>query len=194
MPLRVLLSAFAITALAELPDKTALAAVFLATRRNPWAVFVGAAGAFLVQTAIAVALGHALGRLPARPVRLGAGLLFLALAAAMLLRREADEQKEAAQRSAAGGFHGSAAAAFAVIFVAEWGDLTQFSTAALAARYQSPWLVFAGATLGLWAVCAAAVAAGSRAKATLRPEVLQKLAAGAFALAGLAMLAEGLRA
>jgi len=40
-----------------------------------------------------------------------------------------------------------------VVFVAEWGDITQFTTANLAARYD-PLLVFAGATLGLWAVAA----------------------------------------
>ena len=45
-----------------------------------------------------------------------------------------------------------AAACFAVIFVAEFGDLTQLATANLAARYHAPLSVGADAVLGLWAV------------------------------------------
>ena len=47
-----------------------------------------------------------------------------------------------------------------MVFVAEWGDITQLATANLAARYD-PLLVFAGATLGLWAVAAVAVSVGA---------------------------------
>jgi putative Ca2+/H+ antiporter (TMEM165/GDT1 family) len=54
-----------------------------------------------------------------------------------------------------------AGAAFGVIFLAEWGDITQLATANLAARY-SPVLVFAGATLGLWAAAAIAVNIGAK--------------------------------
>ena len=50
---------------------------------------------------------------------------------------------------------------FGVVFLAEWGDITQISTASLAARYD-PLLVFAGATLGLWAVTAVAVSIGAK--------------------------------
>ena len=42
--------------------------------------------------------------------------------------------------------------AFAVIFVAEWGDLTQLATATLAARHGRPLTVFLGATAALWSV------------------------------------------
>jgi putative Ca2+/H+ antiporter (TMEM165/GDT1 family) len=49
---------------------------------------------------------------------------------------------------------------FIVIFVAEWGDLTQILTANLAARYHSPVSVGVGAVLALWAVAAIAVAGG----------------------------------
>jgi putative Ca2+/H+ antiporter (TMEM165/GDT1 family) len=47
-----------------------------------------------------------------------------------------------------------------VVFLAEWGDITQLTTANLAARYD-PLVVFAGATLGLWAVAALAVSVGA---------------------------------
>ena len=50
--------------------------------------------------------------------------------------------------------------AFVVIFLAEWGDLTQILTANLAAHYHSPQSVAIGAVLALWAVAAIAVIGG----------------------------------
>jgi putative Ca2+/H+ antiporter (TMEM165/GDT1 family) len=50
--------------------------------------------------------------------------------------------------------------AFIVIFVAEWGDLTQILTVNLAAHYHSALSVGVGATLALWAVAAIAVLSG----------------------------------
>jgi putative Ca2+/H+ antiporter (TMEM165/GDT1 family) len=50
--------------------------------------------------------------------------------------------------------------AFVVIFLAEWGDLTQILTANLAAQYHSPLSVGLGALAALWCVAALAVASG----------------------------------
>ena len=50
--------------------------------------------------------------------------------------------------------------AFIVIFIAEWGDLTQILTANLAVHYHSPLSVGVGVTLALWVVAAIAVASG----------------------------------
>jgi putative Ca2+/H+ antiporter (TMEM165/GDT1 family) len=56
--------------------------------------------------------------------------------------------------------HRTMITAFAVIFVAEWGDLTQLLTANLAAHYHAPLEVAIGATLALWTVSAIAVTSG----------------------------------
>jgi putative Ca2+/H+ antiporter (TMEM165/GDT1 family) len=50
--------------------------------------------------------------------------------------------------------------AFVVIFLAEWGDLTQILTANLAAHYHSALSVGVGSTLALWAVAGLAVVGG----------------------------------
>jgi putative Ca2+/H+ antiporter (TMEM165/GDT1 family) len=50
--------------------------------------------------------------------------------------------------------------AFVVIFIAEWGDLTQILTANLAARYDNAIEVGIAATAALWAVAAIAMVAG----------------------------------
>lgn len=48
---------------------------------------------------------------------------------------------------------------FVVVFLAEWGDLTQILTASLAARFHDPVSVGLGAGLALWSVAALAVIA-----------------------------------
>ena len=50
--------------------------------------------------------------------------------------------------------HGVVVTAFIVIFLAEWGDLTQILTANLAAKYGSPLSVGVGSLLALFAVAA----------------------------------------
>jgi putative Ca2+/H+ antiporter (TMEM165/GDT1 family) len=180
-------SVFALIFMAELPDKTAFATVLLAVRRRPLPVFVGAAAAFAVQSFIAVAFGGVLSLLPARAVRAGAGLVFLGFAWAMWTREE-EELPEVKASVEEEGFLRAAAAAFAVIFIAEWGDLTQLATATLAARHGRPVTVFLGATAALWCVSGLAVAAGRRLKASFDPRPLEKAAAALFALVGLYFL------
>lgn len=65
--------------------------------------------------------------------------------------------RRAAQRS---GFWKVAATSFGVLFVAEFGDLTQIAIANLAARYHDPLAVGVGAALGLWAVGGLAILGG----------------------------------
>ena len=177
-------SVFVLIFLAELPDKTAFAALLLAVRRRPLAVFVGAAGAFVVQSFVAVAFGGVLSLLPARAVHVGAGLLFLGFAWTMWTREE-EELPDIAEDGAETGFWRDAAASFAVIFVAEWGDLTQLATATLAAKHGRPLTVFLAATAALWCVTALAAAAGHRLKKSFDPRPLEKFAAALFAAVGL---------
>ena len=49
-------STFVLSFVAEFPDKTALAALLLSTSHNPFAVFIGAAGAFVIQSCVAMAV------------------------------------------------------------------------------------------------------------------------------------------
>jgi putative Ca2+/H+ antiporter (TMEM165/GDT1 family) len=56
----LVLSTFGVVFVAELPDKTALASLILATRYPARQVVVGAWLAFLVQTAVAVTAGSVL--------------------------------------------------------------------------------------------------------------------------------------
>jgi Ca2+/H+ antiporter, TMEM165/GDT1 family len=163
--LAVIGTAFALTFLAELPDKSMFASLVLSTRYRPSWVWTGAATAFAVHMAIAVTAGRLLTLLPHRAVDAVVAGLFLAGSAWLLaasLRPAGHDDTDAARL---GGprpsFLSVAATSFGVVFLAEWGDITQLTTANLAARYD-PLAVFAGATLGLWVVAAAAVSVGAK--------------------------------
>ncbi len=163
--LAVIGTAFALTFLAELPDKSMFASLVLATRYQPAWVWAGAATAFAVQMVIAVTAGQLLTLLPHRLVLAATAGLFLAgsayLWAASLRAGRRDGADAARHGGRAPSFARVAGMSFGVVFLAEWGDITQLSTASLAARYD-PLLVFAGATLGLWAVTAVAVSIGAK--------------------------------
>ncbi|HEV3027977.1 MAG TPA: TMEM165/GDT1 family protein [Planctomycetota bacterium] len=143
----------------------------------------------LFPTLIAVTGGSLLGLLPSQAVRIGSGLVFLALALVMWLRR-APEEEELDLEKTRGKFLKTIWVSFVVIFIAEWGDLTQFSTAILAAK-QGPGkavTVFLAASLALWTVTALAILVGNRAGKLIHPRILQRLAAVAFAVVGVALL------
>ena len=185
--LQLLLSVFGVIFVAELPDKTALAALVLATHYDPLPVFVGAGLALTVQSVVAVAAGGVVSLLPARAVHVGAGLLFL-VAAVFMWRRPGDAGAEHWKvkqgPNAPSTFRRALGTVFVVVFVAEWGDLTQLGTAALAAHYHDPLTVFSGATLALWAVAALAVFVGTKAGKFLDPARTKKVAALVFAVIG----------
>jgi Ca2+/H+ antiporter, TMEM165/GDT1 family len=186
--LKLVLTVYGVVFVAELPDKTALAALVLATRHRAMPVFVGSAAALAVQSLVAVAAGQLLTLLPARPVHIVAGLVFLVSAVVMWVRRE-DADGETPDESKMRGFWTSAWAVFGVVFIAEWGDLTQLATGALAARYAAPVAVFVGATAALWSVAAIAAFVGNRASKLLSASLVQRVAAGLFALIGVALVA-----
>lgn len=188
LDLKLLGAVFIVIFIAELPDKTALATLVLATRYAPLPVFVGAALALTVQSAVAIAAGGLVSLLPARPVHIAAGLLFLVSAVAMW-RREEEAAPEAGDPKPTPTFLRALASTFLVVFIAEWGDLTQLATAGLAARYESLFTVFCGATLALWTVTAIAVLVGNRAGALLKPAVTKKIAAAIFVVLGVALVA-----
>jgi Ca2+/H+ antiporter, TMEM165/GDT1 family len=176
--------------LLELPDKTALAALLLATRHRPLPVFFGAAAAFVIQSAVAVAAGSLLSLLPREPIRIGAGLLFLVMAGLIVwqnlkkvqVEEEAEVQREERQHRR------PLVTAFLVVFVGEWGDLTQLATAALQARYRDPLVVFAAATLALWLVTGIAVTLGNRLGAWIPQRPLQFVAAGVMVVVAIALI------
>ena len=174
LDLGVLVATFLVIFPAELPDKSFIATLVLATRYPRLWVWLGATVAFGLQMVIAVVAGQLLGLLP-RQLVLGVTAVLFAIGAVLLLRSglraraaESDEeQAEEAEIAELAARHPGRTAAtafgttFAVIFTAEWGDLTQLITAGQAARTDAPLSVFLGSWLALSAVAAFGVLVGA---------------------------------
>lgn len=181
-------SAFSLVFLAELPDKTALTIVLLASQSPPWAVFCGVCAAFAVQSALAVAFGGLLSLLPPLYVHAGAALMFLIFAVLLWFKKaeEADDVNLDGAKSFPKSFGSIFRTSFLMVFIAEWGDLTQLATAALEAKFRAPILLYAAATLALWSASAVLVIVGYQsqkvmAKNRLNRQRLQRAAALCFA-------------
>jgi putative Ca2+/H+ antiporter (TMEM165/GDT1 family) len=161
----VVAAVFPIIFLGELPDKTMFASLVLSTRGRPAVVWIGAAVAFAVHVAIAVTIGVALFHLlPHRALAALVAVMFVA--GAVLALREARKESlnegghEALVEKEVASHSRVLVTAFLVIFIAEWGDLTQILMANLAAHYHSTLSVAVGSVLALWAVAALAVIGG----------------------------------
>ncbi|KNA21136.1 hypothetical protein SOVF_046010 isoform B [Spinacia oleracea] len=180
------IAAFLLIFFSELGDKTFFIAALLAARNSAAVVFAGTFGALGIMTIISVILGRTFhyidGVLPFSFA--GSDLPIDDIAAVCLLvyfgvttlidasssdsQKAEDEQKEAelAVSEFSGNGAGILAAAgtiastFALVFVAEWGDKSFFSTIALAAA-ASPLGVIGGALAGHGAATLLAVAGGS---------------------------------
>ncbi len=191
MDLAVVVAVFPLIFFGELPDKTMFASLVLASRGRPLAVWIGAAGAFVVHVVIAVTVGVGLFKLlPARAVDVVVALLF-ALGAFLAFRETEEEEVEDAEEiidAAQPRGHSVVVTAFTVIFIAEWGDLTQVLTANLAARYHEPLSVAVGAILALWAVAAIAVASGSWLVRVLPGTLLRRITGGVCVVLALVAL------
>jgi putative Ca2+/H+ antiporter (TMEM165/GDT1 family) len=151
-----LLGVFALIFLLELPDKTMIATIVMSSRARPLAVALGASAGFVVQMGIAVGAGGLLTLLPHRVKDIIVGLLFLGGAAYLLLVKEKDEEAQgerAAEPEKRATWGRELLTAFGVIFLGEFGDLTQIQAANFAAKLHQPIEVFATCSAAL--ICVA---------------------------------------
>jgi len=193
---------FAIAAIAfllllpiELPDKTFIATVVLATRYKPLPVWIGVSAAFAVQTVVAVTLGGLIGHLPRTPVEIFATLMFLA-GGLILIRgagradaEEAETEAETeAKTEAKTGIHGwqVVGTSFLVLFVAEWGDLSQLLTAGLVVKYEDPVSVGVGAFVALATVSALGAVLGQTLLKRIRLATIRRIGGGVCLLLAMA--------
>ena len=183
----IVATVFVLVAAAELPDKTMIATLVMGSRSRPLFVWLGAAAAFLVHVVVAVAAGRAIELLPHQVLEIVVTSLFFVGAVLLLVvpeireRRAGEKEAERADPLPAGAWK-VMAAAFGVILVGEFGDLTQILIVNLVAKYHEPWAVGVGGFAGLLAASAAGAFGG---KALLRWVPLEWVRrAGGIALLG----------
>ena len=163
MDLTALALTFGAIFVVELPDKTFLATLVLATKYRPILVWLGV-GRGVRRADHGRGAARPRGVVPARGRRaLGR--------AGDVPRRGGDPDPRGAQppaglrrgvrrgRPDVTGFR-AVLASFLVLFAAEWGDLSQLLTISLVARYEAPVSVFVGALGALLLVSGLAVLAG----------------------------------
>jgi putative Ca2+/H+ antiporter (TMEM165/GDT1 family) len=166
----------------ELPDKTFIATLVLATRFRPLFVWIGVCLAFLVQTVVAVTVGGLLAQLPKRPVEVFAAVMFL-VGGIILIRgaRKADEEEAETEEEFS---HKGAATAvglraigvsFGILFLAEWGDLSQLLTASMVLQFKEPFSVFLGAFAALAVVSGLAAVLGRALLARVKLATIRRV-------------------
>jgi Ca2+/H+ antiporter, TMEM165/GDT1 family len=193
--LAVALTTFVVIFPAELPDKSLFASLVLGTRFRPLPVFCGVAAAFAVHVVIAVAIGGVFALLPQRLVLFVVAALFAGGSALLLLGKEDDS--EAAEASSAVTDRSPvriALASFGVVFLGEWGDITQITTANLAARYGAPLSVGTGALLALWSVAALALSVGRGLVQRVPARLVRRITGVILAVLAVLTLVEAIRA
>lgn len=183
-----LVSAFVAALLAECGDRTPWLAAILAARfQKPLTVILGIA----LAASAASALSAAFGAIVAPMLAPNARLLFLALALLFGGAGAFWPQKapDALARWRIGAFLTSALG----FFILEFGDRTQFLTAALALRSPAPALAAVGATLGILAISIPAALAGETVFRKLPPVATRVIPGILFLLTGLICALSALR-
>lgn len=173
-------------ALAEIGDKTQLLAFILAARfKKPLPIIAGIFCATVVNHGLAGALGAWItSALGGDTLRWVLGLSFIGMAIwTMIPDKIEEEETQVAKRLGVFG------ATLVTFFLAEMGDKTQIATVAMAAKFSSPVLVVMGTTLGMLIADVPAVFVGDKFAAKIPMKLVHSIAAGIFALLGVATLA-----
>jgi putative Ca2+/H+ antiporter (TMEM165/GDT1 family) len=193
--LAVVLTTFVVIFPAELPDKSMFASLVLGSRFRALPVFCGVAAAFAVHVVIAVTIGGVFALLPQRLVLLVVAALFAGGSVLLLLGKEdATEPTEVPEATTDRRPLHVALASFGVVFLGEWGDITQITTANLAARYHDPLSVGVGALLALWSVAALALTVGRGLVQRVPARLVRRFTAVVLAILAIVTLVEAVRA
>lgn len=180
-----LLVSIGVVALAEIGDKTQLLAFILAARfRKPIPITLGILVATLVNHGLAGALGAWITTAVSPEVlRWVLGLSFLGMAIWTMIPDEIEEEETKVVTR-----FGVFGATLITFFLAEMGDKTQIATIALAAHYGTPVLVVIGTTCGMLIADVPAVFVGNKLADRIPMKWVHAIAAGVFAVLGIATL------
>jgi putative Ca2+/H+ antiporter (TMEM165/GDT1 family) len=183
--MEALLVSTGVVALAEIGDKTQLLAFILAARfKKPVPIILGILVATLVNHGLAGALGAWItGAVSPEVLRWVLGASFIGMAIwTMIPDKIEEEETQVAKRLGVFG------ATLITFFLAEMGDKTQIATVAMAAHYATPVFVVIGTTLGMLIADVPAVFVGDRLSQRIPMRLVHTIAAGVFAVLGVATL------
>ncbi len=180
-----LLVSTGVVALAEIGDKTQLLAFILAARfKKPMPIILGILAATIVNHGLAGALGAWITATVSPAIlRWVLGLSFIGMAIWTMIPDKIEEEETRVAKK-----FGVFGATLITFFLAEMGDKTQIATVAMAAHYAAPVMVVIGTTLGMLIADVPAVFVGDRLASKIPMKWVHSIAAGIFALLGVATL------
>ena len=186
------LGIFALMFILELPDKTMIAIIVMSTKARSSSIVLGAASAFLTQMGIAVAAGGLLTLLPVHLKDVIVAVLFLGGGAYLLLSKESRAEVEGqrqGQREHSSTRLREVVTAYTVIFVAEFGDLTQIQALNLTAKTHQPLEVFVAGSLALILICFLGAYGGAFLQRVVPIKWIRRLGGVIFVVLGVYTLA-----
>jgi len=171
-----------VTALAEFGDKTQLSILILSTKMEKYFhLLAGIVVAFLIVDGIAVSIGSWITNVvPVTLLRIVSGIVFIIFGVLILREREVKKINKFYSRS-------PFISGFVLIFITEWGDKTQITSAIFATKY-NPLLVLTGAMAALALLSGIAVYLGKFVSNKVDKKSMTKIAGTVFMLMGISFL------
>jgi putative Ca2+/H+ antiporter (TMEM165/GDT1 family) len=175
------LASLLVVAASEMGDKTQLLVLAFATQCPLPIVISGVILGLLTTNLMATLLGTGIGMaLPVAQIKLVAGVLFLVFAGWTLWGHSGESEEESIGKRLQ-----SPLAIAGAFFMAELGDKTQLAALTLAARYQSFWPVWLGASAGMILAIALAIGLGYFVGRKIPENALKWLSASIFGIFGI---------
>jgi putative Ca2+/H+ antiporter (TMEM165/GDT1 family) len=178
--------ALTLVGLAELGDKTQLAALTLSAQyRKPLEVFVGAMLAFLLVDGIAAILGgFILTFIPIFILKIASGIVFISFGTYITMTTviSKKEEKIIEVKKTVYPF----ISAFSLITISEFGDKTQITTILLSAEYNAPISVLLGVMLALGCISGAAIILGDKVSKKFPIKKVRIISGIVFIIVGIA--------
>lgn len=155
--LYVFFMSYALVLIAEIAgDKLLYTTGVLATRYSSAPMLAGVGVAFMLKMLAAVLFGAAVAGFEPRAVAALSAVTFVTMAITLCVKRP--ENSELPRTPA---ISRAMVVSFAAVFFSEWGDIGQITAATLSTRYNTPLLVWAGATLAMVTKAALAISLGA---------------------------------
>ncbi len=165
--------------LAEMGDKTQLSILLLSSRtREYFRLLLGVVLAFLVVDGMAILLGAWITNVvPSYILKLISAAAFIGLGILMLFKDLEGEDGEAS-------FKDPFVSGFTMIFLSEWGDKTQITSALFAVKY-SPWMVLLGVMTALTLLSIIAIYLGQFISGRMDRRLITRIAGVVFIIIGI---------
>jgi putative Ca2+/H+ antiporter (TMEM165/GDT1 family) len=178
-----LLKSWLLVAASEMGDKTQLLALVLAVRfKRPWIIMAGILCATLLNHGLASWVGGYVSTLFSETTLKYTLAAIFGAFALWILVPDKDEGGPANDR------YGAFVTTLVTFFLAEMGDKTQLATVALGARYNAPFWVTVGTTMGMLTADGLAVAFGEKLTEKIPMNKIRVASAVLFAAFGLGII------